>query len=100
MKAAAAFYDDDFILTVSGGGTKRKADMLRDIGNPEVVLQVCDTTEVAVRVRGTTAVLTGVLLQKGTVGSRPLDVKLHVTDTWVQVDSRWLLLAGHASFVK
>jgi ketosteroid isomerase-like protein len=98
--AAAALYDDDFLLTVAGGLFKRKADMLADIGNPAVKLTVCDTTDVTVRVRAGTAVLKGVLQQTGTVNGRPIDVKLHVTDTWVNVEGQWLLLAGHASFAK
>jgi ketosteroid isomerase-like protein len=100
VAAAAALYDDDFLLTVSGGGFKRKADMLADIGNPAVALSVCETTDMQVRVRASTAVLTGTLRQAGSVNGRAFDVRLHVTDTWVHVDGRWLLLAGHASVAK
>jgi ketosteroid isomerase-like protein len=100
VASAAAVYDEDFLLTVSGGGFKRKADMLADIGNPAVELSVCETTDMEVRVRGNAAVLTGTLLQAGTVRGRAFDVKLRVTDTWVNVDGRWLLLAGHASPAK
>ena len=98
--SASALYDDDFLLTVAGGRFKRKADMLADINNPAVQLAVCDTTNVSVRVRGGTAVLTGLLQQAGTVNGRPIDVRLNVTDTWVNVEGRWVLLAGHASFAK
>ena len=98
--AASALYDDDFILTVAGGGTKLKADMLADIRNPAVVLNVCDTSSAKVRVRGNTAVLTGVLRQAGTVSGRAIDVTLNVTDTWVASGNSWVLLAGHASVAK
>lgn len=97
VAVASALYDDDFVLTVSGGGTKRKADMLSDIANDQVALVVCETIDVQVRARGTAAVLTGTLLQAGTVRGRPYNVKLRVTDTWVLQDGRWLLLAAHAS---
>ena len=96
--AAGPLYDDDFILTVSGGGTKHKADMLADIRNPAVALSVCETSNVKVRVRGQTAVLTGLLRQAGTISGRTIDVTLNVTDTWAAVGSTWVLLAGHASF--
>ena len=95
--SASALYDDDFLLTVSGGGIKRKAQMLADIGNPAVALTVCETTDVAVLVRANVAVLTGTLRQAGMVDSRAFDVKLRVTDTWVNISGQWLLLAGHAS---
>lgn len=94
---AAKLYDEDFMLTVSGGGVKRKADMLADIRNPAVVLSVCETSDVQVRVRGSTAVLTGALRQAGTVNGRAIDVTLRVTDTWTKVNGTWLLFAGHAS---
>lgn len=98
VQAASELYDDEFLLTVSGGGFKTKADMLADIGNPALFLDVCETTDIAVRVRGRTAVLTGRLLQAGRINDRPFSSKLRVTDTWVQTsDDRWLLLAGHAS---
>lgn len=97
VDAARALYDDAFVLTTSGGGMKSKADMLADIGNPAVVLTVCETTDVEVRIRGNTAILTGTLRQAGTVGGRAIDVRLRVTDTWVRVDGVWRLLAGHAS---
>lgn len=97
---ASLLYDDDFILTVSGGGHKGKADMLADIRNPDVVLDICETSCAEVRVRGQVAVLTGILRQAGAVGGRSIDVTLQVTDTWVAVDGQWLLLAGHASVAK
>lgn len=99
VATARTLYDDEFVLTVAGGA-KRKADMLADIGNPAVALTICETTDVTVRVRGTTAVLTGTLQQAGTVNGKPIDVKLRVTDTWVNVDGKWLLFAGHASVAK
>lgn len=95
--SAASLYDDEFLLTVSTGRFKCKADMLADISNPAVQLTVCSTTDVSVRVRAGAAVLTGLLQQTGTVHGKPLDVKLRVTDTWVEVGGRWLLLAGHAT---
>jgi len=46
-----------------------------------------------------TAVLTGILQQKGTYKGNAFDVKLYVTDTWVKVNSKWVLLAGHATVI-
>lgn len=98
VHGASALYDDDFILTVSGGGFKTKADMLADIGNPALSLKTCETTDMAVRVRDRAAVLTGLLLQAGRIADRTFSVRLRVTDTWVRsADGRWRLLAGHAS---
>ncbi len=98
-KEAALIYADDFILTTSSGKTKSKQDMLNDISSPELALEINETTQVKVRVIENTAVLTGILQQKGTYKGNAFDVKLNVTDTWVKVQSNWVLLAGHATVI-
>jgi ketosteroid isomerase-like protein len=95
--AARAFYDDAFVLTTSSGKMKTKDDLVREIALPGLVLEANDTSEVVVRVRRDTAVLTGVLHQRGTHDGKPFDVRLRVTDTWVRVHGQWRILAGHAS---
>jgi hypothetical protein len=99
VKDAALIYADDFVLTTSSGKSKSKQDMLADINSPDLTLEVNETTEVKVRVIYNTAVLTGILQQKGTFKGNAFDVKLYVTDTWVKVNSNWILLAGHATVI-
>ena len=98
-KEAANIYADDFILTTSSGKVKLKQDMLADISTPDLTLELNETTQVTVRVVENTAVLTGILQQKGTFKGNAFDVKLYVTDTWVKVNSKWILLAGHATVI-
>lgn len=98
-KEAANIYADDFILTTSSGKVKLKQDMLADISTPDLTLELNETTQVTVRVVENTAVLTGILQQKGTFKGNAFDVKLSVTDTWVKVNSKWILLAGHATVI-
>ena len=93
---AAALYTDDFLLITSGGKMVTKKEIVDQIASPELKLEVNETTEVRVRVHGTTAVLTGILLQKGSWKGKPFDVKLRVTDTWIKTDSGWQLLSGQA----
>jgi hypothetical protein len=94
---AQAYYDDQFVLTTSSGKAKTKADLLAEIARPGLVLEVNETSDVAVRVRDRTAVLTGLLHQRGTLDGTAFDVRLRVTDTWVNTGTDWTLLAGHAS---
>lgn len=98
VAAARAHYDDDFVLTLAGGGRKRKANMLADVGNPAVKLVRCETLQPEVFVRGEAAVLMGVLVQEGEIQARRFAARMNVTDTWVRgTDGHWQLLAGHAS---
>jgi ketosteroid isomerase-like protein len=97
VKQAALFYADDFILTTSSGKTKYKQTILDEISSKDLELEINETTNVEVRMLGSTAVLTGVLHQKGIYKGNAFDVRLLVTDTWVETSGGWKILSGHAS---
>jgi hypothetical protein len=99
VQQAARFYADEFILTTSSGKVKLKKDMLTEIASPDLSLEINETTHVVVRALNTTAVLTGILHQKGIYKEKTFDVKLNVTDTWVKTTDGWKLLAGHATLL-
>ncbi len=96
-KHAAGFYADDFILTTSSGKTKYKQTILDEIASKDLALDVNETSNVEVRMFGSTAVLTGTLHQKGVYRGKEFDVWMLVTDTWVETSSGWKILSGHAS---
>jgi hypothetical protein len=95
--AASDYYDPDFVLTTSSGKMKSKQDMLDDISMRGLTLEINETTDVVVRVRKSTAVLTGILHQRGSINGKAFDVRLRVTDTWHLTGGKWVILAGHAS---
>lgn len=99
VSQASSYYADEFILTTSSGKTKLKKEMLDEIASSNLQLEINETTHVTVRVLQKTAVLTGVLHQKGIYNNKPFDVKLTVTDTWVKAGNRWKILSGHASLL-
>lgn len=82
VNAAKEYYDSKFVLTTSADTEKSKADMLREIAMPGLTIEVNETTDVVVRVRASTAVLTGTLHQRGELDGKKFDVRLRVTDTW------------------
>ncbi len=55
------------------------------------------TSQFDVRIVDKTAILTGILHQKGNYMGKGFDVQLLVTDTWVLTNNEWILLAGHAT---
>lgn len=94
---AKQYYDTEFMLTTSSGKMKSKQDMLNDISMPGLTMEVNETTDVFIRVRKDTAVLTGILHQRGILNGKAFDVRLRVTDTWYLTQGKWVILAGHAS---
>ncbi len=100
VEKAAEMYADDFILSTSSSKKKSKADMLKDIANPDLRLDINETTDISVIILENTVILTGVLLQKGVYKNQSFDNKLRVTDTWVWTkQGKWKILAGHASLI-
>jgi ketosteroid isomerase-like protein len=97
VAAAELMYADQFILTTSSGKIKRKAEIVREIGSEFLQMQVNETTQVEVVIDGTTAILTGLLHQKGVIKGKPFDHFLLVTDTWIRTRKGWKILAGQAN---
>lgn len=100
VRGAADFYSEQFVLTTSAGKLKRKADILAEIGSPDLTLEINRTDDVQVLIEGNTAILTGKLYQKGSYKQRSFDVVLLVTDTWIRTPAGWKILAGHASLIQ
>ncbi len=98
VDAAAEYYDSKFVLTTSALTEKSKADMLRDIAR--LSIEVNEKTDVVVRVRASTAVLTGALHRRGELNGKKFDVRVRVTDTWHLSNGKWILLAGHANLIQ
>jgi ketosteroid isomerase-like protein len=93
---AAGLYADDFVLTASTG-QQGKAELLRELSNPSFRLDLNETTDVNVSVHGSTAVLTGLLHQRGHHCGRAFDRRLLVTNTWVRHRGSWQLMASHVT---
>jgi hypothetical protein len=96
-KRAVAYYSDDFILTTSSGTVKYKHDMVTEISSPELSLVINETSNVEIRIVGSTAILTGILHQAGSFRGKYSDNRFLITDTWVETSSGWKILARHAS---
>jgi len=71
--------------------------MLADIASKGLTLDVNETSEVVVRVRDNTALLTGILRQSGSYNGKTFDLRLRVTDTWVLSGGAWRIIGGLAS---
>ena len=99
VEVAREYYEEQFVLTTSSGKSKSKDDLLAEIARPGLAFEVNAMSDIVVRVRGDTAVLTGILHQRGTYDGNAFDVRLRVTDTWHREDGTWRILAGHASVI-
>lgn len=98
-KIAANLYTDNFLLTTASGRQKLKKDILDDIIHPALKFEINEMSEAKVMLNGNTAILTGVLHQKGIFSGEEFDNWLRVTDTWVSINGQWKIISGHASLI-
>lgn len=88
---------DDFIITVEDGRTFSKAGYIAQLGGGTTVVELSDMSDLKVRVRGNTAIVTGAYHEKGTIKGKPYEFHDRFTDVWLNIDGRWQLIASHYS---
>ena len=88
---------DDYVLITASSKIVSKEDLLAEVANPDEVLEVNDSSDISVRRRGDTAVVTAVLHQRGSSHGKPFDAWVRYTDTWVLEAGRWRYMSAHAS---
>ncbi len=106
IKREKAFFErieaDEFIFTDSGGGLTTKAEDVTSLDKPpgEIKLITYLVDEMKVYVYGKTAVVFGRVTTTSRGKDREIIGKSRFTDTFVQRDGRWQLVAGHSSRIR
>jgi ketosteroid isomerase-like protein len=88
---------DDFIITVEDGSTYGKSGYIAHSSDTSTKVEVSEMVEVRVRVRGSVAIATGAYHEKGTTKGKPYEYHDRFTDTWMNIDGQWQVLASHYS---
>src|SRR5438067_13708749 len=88
---------DDFVLVTGVGKTYTKADLLNAARSKRTIYQHQEDSMQKVRVWGDTAIVTALLLEKGTEDGKPFDYKLWFSDTYVRTPAGWRYVFGQAS---
>jgi hypothetical protein len=88
---------DDFVLVTPTGGTKTKRDVIRELATPGMSMEPYDPKDVAVRMYGDAAVVTGRVLQRYTLGGIRITNDLRYSAVYVKKNRRWILVSQHIS---
>jgi ketosteroid isomerase-like protein len=92
-----AIFTDDYVLINSKGAEQRKADILREAGDPETRWDVNESSGWQVRVQGDMAIVVAILHSKGTDHGQPFDARVKFSDTYILENGRWRNVHAHAS---
>jgi len=90
---------DDYVLITPSGTTRTKRDVIRELSTPGLKMDPYEPQEVEVRIYGDTAIVTGRMLQRFTLGRVRYANDLRYTDVWVKKKGKWWLVSGHTSNV-
>jgi ketosteroid isomerase-like protein len=91
------FLMDDYTLTDSHGTVTTKQDDLDDFEKERVHYTTFVNKNMAVRLYGDAAIVTGQTIVRGTAQGKPFDVEVQFTDTLLYEEGGWKLAAGHVS---
>jgi ketosteroid isomerase-like protein len=87
---------EDYILINSRGKISARADDLAEAKKGDPEYEIFANHDMKARLRGDSAVVTGVTHTKGISGGQPFDGEFRFTDTFVKDHGRWRLWAGQA----
>jgi ketosteroid isomerase-like protein len=88
---------DDFIITVEDGNTYGRQGYVAHSGDTKTVVDISEMQEMRVRIRGNVAIVTGAYHEKGKTKGKPYEYHDRFTDTWINTDGKWEVLASHYS---
>jgi ketosteroid isomerase-like protein len=94
-------YARDATDVQSGNGALfTKAQTLAETRGDRSTYEVVETTEMAARVEGNAAIVTGVFHVKGRSGeNQPFDRRSRYTDVWIKRDGRWQVWASQGTLI-
>src|SRR5262245_53568987 len=92
-------YAADFIGIGPSGKLRYKTQVLSDFTSGDLKFQTITTSDVEVRVYGSTAVETGISIMDGQDKGKTVTRDNRFTRVWVKRNGRWQLVANHYSLL-
>jgi len=97
LDALREIFTDDYVLVVSSGAERTKADILAEVASPANRWEINESSGWVVRVHGDTAIVVATLHQKGVDQGQPFDSNVKFSDTYIRDHGRWRNVHAHAS---
>lgn len=88
---------DDYVLVVSSGAERGKAQILEALASPDTSWEINETHDWQVRVHGNSAIVVAMLHQKGIDHGQSFDSNVKFSDTYIRVNGKWRNVHAHAS---
>ena len=97
IDGVAALLGEDLTYTHSGGDTETKAQFLETLRSGRIVYEQIEPADVAVRMYGQTAVVTGRSTMHVRTGGQPQTFQIRFVEVDVAIGGRWQMIAWEAT---
>jgi ketosteroid isomerase-like protein len=88
---------EDYVITTEDGNTYSKVGFVSHNAQPSEKVEIAEMSDLKIRLHGDTAVVTGTYHERGVSGGKPYDYHDRLTDVWMKINGKWLLIASHYS---
>jgi uncharacterized protein (TIGR02246 family) len=89
---------DDYVLTTVSGEVVNKARVLKEVKSTNATAEV-HNTDVAVRVYGEVAIVTGLVLISGRFNDKEISTRSRYLKVYVKREGQWRVVAAQATLV-
>lgn len=90
---------DEYILITPSGEVRNKREVIRELTTSGVRMDAYEPQDVHIRIYGSTAVVTGRMVQRFSVGGMRYAREVRYTDVYSKRKAKWLLVSSHNSAV-
>jgi ketosteroid isomerase-like protein len=97
VSAMNSLLADDFLITIEDGTTYSKTGYIAHCSDKNTRVDISEFVDMKVRVRGSTAIVTGQYHEEGVSSGKPYVYHDRMTDVWMLIDGRWQVVASHYS---
>ena len=97
LSAVARLLSDDCMVVINGTGVLTGQDLVSRIASSGRTFELNEPRDVAIRLRGDTAIVSGVVHQRYRRDGTNVATQLRFMHTWVRSGHSWVLLASHAA---
>ena len=88
---------DDYVLLAADGTQQTKAQVIEALGKPGRAIEAYETSDVQIRPYGSTAIITGRMIQKSTADGERVIAELRYSDVWIKTEEGWFNVSGQIS---
>jgi len=97
IEILSSLLSDEFVITIEDGSVYSKAGYISHSADSKTRVQVAEMSDLRVRTRNDTAIVTGSYHEKGESSGKPYEYHDRFTDVWIKATGKWQVIASHYS---